>query len=370
MTEIVKLGMANSSVNVLVDAPGDTSGEASYPILWPSYGEYPSCLDDFIYQLMVDDSVRNSSFRRALENLVPGKKVLDIGTGEHLVWALESLDCGADHVLAMEMMDEIFAIALARLKELNLEEKITLLKGSSTEIDTDIKADVCVAEIIGSIAGAEGASVIFGDARRRHLTPGGIIIPDRVVTHIAGVSLAEVMGGRPVAFAQDSISYLRAIFDWNNAPFDVRLRIRNPNATAIVSDSKVVETLEFNGDLKENQEANVELKINHPGYIDGALTWIELWCERNAVPINALDGKTNWASIYFPLFDSAIQVDVGDVLNLTFRTRVSDDGMHPDYELAATLHTAAAGEFYGRYISYHHGSGFRRHPAYRKLFPE
>jgi protein arginine N-methyltransferase 1 len=360
------LETAGTWIRVLAD---DAPAGPADPVLWPSIGEYP-CYDAFLYQALTGDEVRNERFRAALGKSAPGKVVLDIGTGQDLLWARESLRRGARHVLAMEVMEESFRQAAAALRAEGMTDSITLLMGSSTALEIEPRADVCVAEVIGSVAGAEGAATIFADARRRHLVPGGTVIPHRAVTRAAAVSLADVMGGRPAAFAEQSLPYLRTIFDWNGAPFDVRLRIRNPAPGAAVSAHAAVEILEFNGDLKTEQETRVTLTVTRPGRIDGVLAWLELWCDPDGPPLTALSGNTSWASVYFPLFGSEVAVAPGDALDLTFRVQVSDDGVHPDYALDATLRTSQAGEVTGRLSSPHHGRAFRCGPAYRRLFPE
>jgi protein arginine N-methyltransferase 1 len=353
-------------VRVLVD---DSPASPTAPVLWPSIGEYP-CYDAFLYQALTGDEIRNERFRAALEKAAPGKVVLDIGTGQDLLWARESLSCGARHVLAMEIIESSFQRAAATLRTEGLTESITLLKGASTGLEIQPKVDVCVGEVIGSVAGAEGAAVVFADARRRHLAPGGTVIPHRAVTRAAAVCLTAVLDGRPAAFASSALPYLRTIFDWNAAPFDVRLRIRNPVAAAVMSDDVPVEILEFNGELQTEQKTQATLVMTKHGEVDGILGWLELWCEPDRPPLSALGGDTSWASVYFPLFTPAVTVAPGDRLELAFCARVSDDGLHPDYHLTATVHRAEGGDVTSQHNSPHHGPAFRGSPVYRRLFPE
>lgn len=338
-------------------------------MLWPSIGEYP-CYDPFLYQTLTSDAARNQRFRVALQKLARGKVVLDIGTGQDLIWAREAVAAGAGHVLALEVMEESFLRGSENLRSLRLQDDITLLQGGSTSLHLDPKADVCVAEIIGSVAGAEGAAVVLADARRRHLAPGGIVVPHRCVTRAAAVCLRDVLGGNPVSFSQEAIKYLQVIFDWNEAPFDVRMRIKNAAPAAVLSNSEPVEILNFNGDLLEEQERRVSLTMNRPGKVDGILTWLELSCLPDEPPLDTLHMDTSWGSVYFPLFDSEIPVEGGDVLGLTFRTSLGEDRLHPNYRLEATLRTDRTGEHSADLAAPHRGRTFRDRPVYRVLFPE
>lgn len=361
----VELDVPGSTIWVRVDPDAD-QGPGS--VVWPSFGEFP-VYDDSRYDSMTTDVARNERFTAALGTLVNGRVALDIGTGQHLNWARESARLGASHVTAIEVMPDTFEIARSNLREWGLHEKITLLQGSSNALDVDHPVDVCTAEIVGSIAGAEGAASVLLDAKRRHLAPGGVVIPHRAVTQAAAVCFRASLDQHKTAFSPSALPYLREIFKWNGAPFDVRLRIANPARKALISTNEPVEILEFNGDLRTEQEHRVTLWIRERGHIDGVLTWLRLWCTADEHPLDVLDVKTNWASVYFPLFDREIAVDQGDRLELCVRTVVGEDGVHPDYELTAALFTSV-GVFEATQFSAHHGRTFRAHPLHRALFSE
>ncbi|MCC9306034.1 class I SAM-dependent methyltransferase [Kitasatospora sp. RB6PN24] len=353
---------ARVGVRVLVD---DAPLTPAAPVMWPSMGEYP-VYDAGQYRVLTSDENRNARFRAALRHLAGNRTVLDIGTGADVLWARESIAAGARHAIAMEVMDDTCAAASELIAESGLENSITLLKGTSTELTVEPKADVCVAEVIGSVAGAEGAAVVLGDARRRLLNPGGRVVPHRCVTRAAAVSLSAVLGGREPAFGPGAIPLLERIFDWNGAPFDVRLRIRDPDRSAVISTDEPVEVLDFNGDLSSEQEQQVTLTVERPGRVDGVLTWMQMSCLPDEVPLDALRDDTSWASVYFPLFPREVAVEPGDRLQLGFRTTLSDDGLHPDYHLSATLHAGGAA-LSARFSSLHHGDVLHSHPVYRKL---
>ncbi|KXK63659.1 hypothetical protein AWW66_01455 [Micromonospora rosaria] len=365
MTTSVDLVVAGSTVRVLVDpAPVTAPG---VPTLGPSVGEYP-CYDTASYATMTDDEERNQRFRAALARVAAGRVVLDIGTGADLLWARESVRYGARRVIAVEAMAESFRRARTWLAEPGLADRITLLRGVSTDLDIGARADVCVAEIIGSMAGAEGAAAVLTDARRRHLTADATVVPHRCVTLAAPVAFRRLFADAPVAFAADALPYLRSVFAWHGAPFDVRLRVTDPATEALLGDGQVVEVLDLNGDLPLEQRRSVRLTIDRPGTVDGVLCWLRLWCQPDGKPLDALRVASNWASIYFPLFDSEHPVEAGDALDLTVTSTLGEDGVHPDYHLDAVLWTAT-GTRSARHWSPYRGGGFRRHVVHRLLFP-
>jgi len=352
-------------IGVLVDS---APSPASAPTLMPTHGEYP-IYDAALYDAMATDTERNWRFREALDRYAKDCVVLDIGTGADLFWTRESLQCGASRVFAMEVMQESFQAASQALAALRDGHRVTLLHGVSTALAIEPKAELCVAEIIGSLPSAEGAAAVLTDAKLRLLTPDAVIVPDLCLTRAAAVRFADLFGRREPAFSGVSIRYLQRIFDWNGGPFDVRLRIANPAREAIMSDSALVERLEFNGDLRVEQETDVRLTITRSGIVDGVLTWSVVRCLPDQEPLDALQDETNWAFIYLPLFDVGIPVEAGDVLNLTFRTELSEDGVHPDYHLSGELRTAH-GVRRARHLSPYRSRTLHSHPIYQTLFPE
>ncbi|MEO0796209.1 MAG: class I SAM-dependent methyltransferase [Verrucomicrobiota bacterium] len=262
------------------------------PALTPTLGEYP-IYDAPLYDVMAGDAERNWRFRDALEKYAPGRTVIDIGTGAFLFWARESLRLGANRALAIESMSESYQAASKLLSTIEDGQRITLLHGESTSLTIDQEAELCVAEIIGSLPGAEGAAAVLSDAKQRHLTIDAKIISDLCLTQAAAVNFADLFANKEAAFTSDALPKLKQIFDSNGAAFDVRLRVANPNMNAIISDSAVVERLDFNGNLQTEQVANVRLTISRPGMVDGLLTWLQIRCLPDQEPLDALHHKSN-----------------------------------------------------------------------------
>ena len=71
---------------------------------WPSLGAY-EIYDDLLYGLMNAEPVRLAAYRAAFAASVPGKVVLDIGTGSDAVLARLCVEAGARHVYAVEVLE-------------------------------------------------------------------------------------------------------------------------------------------------------------------------------------------------------------------------------------------------------------------------
>jgi protein arginine N-methyltransferase 1 len=339
-------------------------GRGERPDLWPSVGEYP-CYDPFLYRAMTRDHIRNHAFERAVRRLAPGRCVLDIGTGQDLNWALVAADAGARRVIAIEAIPESYRKARARLAAHPAPDRVELLHGLSTELSIDARADVCVAEVIGSIASSEGMISVIADARRRLLAPDAVVVPDRCTTEVGAVCLRDMLPGG-AALSSDSVPYLAEIFELTGGPFDIRLAIANPPPDAVVSTAGTVETLTFNGALRPEESAHARLSMRRDAAVDGLLCWITLAAAGDAV-IDTLRERTSWVPVYLPLFDEPVAVCAGDVLDVHFERLLGDDGIHPDYRVAARLRTAGD-VVTSTVVSRHHGGGLGGARVYREIF--
>ncbi|MEM6583765.1 MAG: 50S ribosomal protein L11 methyltransferase [Pseudomonadota bacterium] len=364
MLQTQSLTGADWQIGVTVNTSEVADGS---PTLTPTLGEYP-IYDATLYEVMANDEERNWRFREALERFAKDRVVIDIGTGAELVWAQEAARIGASQVFAIEAMEASAHAASQRLQKMDYADRISLIHAESTNLNLELRADVCVAEIIGSLAGAEGAAAVLSDAKKRLLKPGAIIIPHQCVSYAAAANLADLLQMKTPAFSPMACPYLKQIFDWAGEPFDVRLRVTNPATDGILSESEIVERLDFNGDLLVEQEHRVALRINKAGTINGILTWLALTCLPGQAPLNALLCESNWASIFLPLFDEAVQVDVGDTLYLHVKTALSKDGIHPDYAVQGELKTAT-GVTHGEHYSPYLGHSLQGNPIHKRLFP-
>ncbi|MFI6296477.1 hypothetical protein ACIBEJ_33140 [Nonomuraea sp. NPDC050790] len=335
------------------------------PGLWPSVGEYPF-YDRILYYVMTHDHLRNAALGHALRAVAPGRRVLDIGTGRDLNWALEAARSGAKHVDAIEAIEESHAMAAKVAAASPYAGVIDVVHGTSFDVRPAERAEVCVAELIGSIASSEGMLAAMADARDRLLTPDGVVVPAACDTLVGAVSARELFPGGP-AFSRRALPYLRKIFDLYGRPFDVRLAVAEPGPEVLLSTAGAVERLRFDGSTPLEESTRVSLTIERDGDVDGLLCWIVLDAGAGARRLDSLRDKTSWMPVYLPVFDSAVRVRRGDGLTVEFERRTSDDGVHPDYHVRASLVTAA-GVSTGALLSGHHEPGLGTKPIYQRLF--
>ncbi|HEU5380545.1 MAG TPA: amino acid adenylation domain-containing protein [Ktedonobacteraceae bacterium] len=332
--------------------------------LWPSIGEY-AVYDELIYASLTGDERRNEKYKAAIARLVPGKTVLDIGTGQDAILAQFCAEAGARKVYAIEILEESYKQAVHRTRSLGLEDTITVIQGNALDVEIPEKVDVCVSELFEAIGGGEGAAVILNNARR-FLKENGVMIPERSITYIAAVRLPVDLRQAP-GFTKVSAHYVEKIFEQVGYPFDLRLCIRDFPPSLIVSTRAIFEELQFSGDVEPEYSREITLTIQQQTQIDGFLLWLNLQTVGDE-GINIMEEAYSWSPVYFPVFSPPINVEKGDIIQATCTCTLSDNQLNPDYAISGRVmrNTQAMQEF--AFESSHHKKRYKATPFYQQLF--
>jgi amino acid adenylation domain-containing protein len=338
---------------------------SAQPELWPSIGEY-ALYDELMYYAMTHDELRNRSYQVAIERLVKGKTVVDIGTGGDAFLACLCAEAGARRVYAIERLDDAFARAQKLVASRGLSDCITLIHGDSMEVELPERVDVCVSELIGMIGSSEGAAPILNHARR-FLKDEGVMIPERCSTRIAAARLPDAMFEEP-AFSELSGRYVDGIFKTVGYPFDVRVCVKNFPPGNVMSDSALFEDLDFSGYVPPEYSRQVTLRITKGGRLDGFLLWLNLYTCGDEL-IDSLHGQYNWVPVFFPVFYPGVAVSEGDVITAECSCVLSDSPLMPDYQIKGTLVQAGGGRVEFEHTSSFCQRSFRAAPFYQRLFP-
>lgn len=139
----------------------------------------------------MQDVVRTSSYRDAVlknKSLFENKLVMDVGCGTSILSMFAS-NAGARKVIAVDQSEIIFhAMDIARKNGIN---NIEFVKGRLENIQLPLaegeNIDIIISEWMGYFLLYENMldSVIF--ARKNHLKPGGIIMPNRCNINLLGL---------------------------------------------------------------------------------------------------------------------------------------------------------------------------------------
>lgn len=130
------------------------------------------------YGRMILDQRRTEPFVQALLRAVKaGDTVLDIGTSTGY-FAFLAVQAGAERVYAVEPDDSI-EVARRCAKSIPGAERIQWIQGFTTDLDLPEQVDVVIGDLHGVVPFYTANIVSMIDARKRHLKPGGQIIPSR-----------------------------------------------------------------------------------------------------------------------------------------------------------------------------------------------
>ena len=304
---------------------------SAQPEIWPSVGEY-FLYDSLLYYAMTNDERRNACYRAAIARIVPGKSVVDIGTGADALLARFAIEAGARKVYAIEMLPESFDRAAKLLAQKGLESRIHLIYGDATRVELPEKVDVCVSELLGMIASSEGAAVILNRARR-FLKPGGTMIPLECSTQIAAVSMPDALAEAPRFSGVLFRAVRRADFQ-PGRPFDVRICVDRFPKSHLLSGPAVFESMNFELPVPERFETEIHLTIQRAGRLDGFLLWLTV----DTAPgehLDALSDRTHWLPVFFPAFSPGVEVEAGDEIRVLCSGSLEVGSITPDYRILA-----------------------------------
>jgi type I protein arginine methyltransferase len=136
------------------------------------------------YGSMIRDKQRMAAFTAALQQAIrPGSVVLDIGAATG-IFSFLACQFGAARVYAVEP-DRSIEVARDCAKSVAGAERITWIQDLSTEIQLPEQVDVVVGDLHGVLPFFKGNLNSLSDARKRHLKPGGQMIPCRDLLYAA-----------------------------------------------------------------------------------------------------------------------------------------------------------------------------------------
>ena len=195
--------------------------------------------DEGAYAAMRDDEGRTPLFEKAIKSRLYGQEgkltVLEIGTGPFALLALIAARAGARKVYAIEAQPEAARRARQVVREAGFENIIEVLDGFSTAVSLPEKADLVVAEIVGSIASEEGIYATIRDAQSRLVKRPDLAsswIPSRVQTLAAPATYALHYALGPPSF------------DWGKLKEPVRLNCRDETLQTL-AEPLVLEDISF-----------------------------------------------------------------------------------------------------------------------------
>jgi len=265
-----------------------------------------------MHQAMLGDRPRIAAYDKALAAVVrPGAVVADVGAGTLALTAL-ALRHGAEHVYAIEADPELVAVASHLIAANGWADRVTLVAGDARLARLPGKVDVVVAELMGNLGPEEDMARVVRAVARRHLRPGGVVIPERMVTRLAPAEL----DGEGWGIWQDGFLDMR---------LDVVQQLVEPAAhlhfftrEPILLGAAQALTDTATGDLAIKPERVLTLPLTRPGRLHAILGYFEATLAPGIRLTNLPSYPgCNWAVWVWPLRHT--QVAAGDVVRVRVR---------------------------------------------------
>lgn len=270
-----------------------------------------------MHQAMLGDRSRLDGYDKALSQVIkPGSVVADVGAGTLALTAL-ALRHGAGLVYAIEADPELVAVAERIIEASGWAGRVSLIHGDARFVSLPGKVDVIVAELMGNLGPEEDMSRILHAFRRRHLRPGGVVVPDRLVSYLAAAQFDDEGWG----IWRDGYLDMRLDAVRQHVEPGAQLHFFTRHPAVLGPPAVLADSAAGNGTVRPGRP--LLLPIDRPGTLHAVLGYFEA----TLVPGVGLSNfpsypGCNWAVWVWPVRHTAVAA--GDELQL--RVRVPDGG--------------------------------------------
>jgi protein arginine N-methyltransferase 7 len=268
---------------------------------------------------MMNDDKRNRAYDDAIRRLVPGRGVLDIGTGAGLL-AMMAARAGAQWVTTCESNRVVADVARDILVANDLAPSINLVGKHSTAlvlgVDLPRRADLLVCEIFGSTLINEELLPTLEHARANLLQPDAIVVPRRasmIGCLVGGAALGAYF------FADKAVGFSVARFN-EFAPPNLGMRLGQIAHEVLSADFTI-----FDFDLGQAkftpEQRRIDVVATRHGRCFGIAQWIRLDLAEGIIYENRPSAGAeadSWAHMVHR-FDAPIDLRPGDRLEVLAR---------------------------------------------------
>lgn len=264
---------------------------------------------------MIADEVRTGAYAAAIAATVrPGSVVLDLGAGTGIM-SLLACRAGARKVYAVETSDALgLAEDIARAN--GLSDRIEFIQARSTDITLAERADVIVSDLRGVLPLLQHHIPSIVDARRRHLAPGGVLVPQRDVLHMAIVEAPSEYERLTTPWRTDRLGFdlsaarVMVLNTWERAFLAAEQMLSAPARWA---------TLDYTTIEVPNVAGTVSLTAARAGVAHALAVWFDAELAEGIGYSNAPgQPETVYGAGFFPLA-APVEVQPGDQLRVTLR---------------------------------------------------
>ncbi len=279
---------------------------------------------------MLHDDRRTDDYIAALRDAVrPNDIVLDIGTGSGVL-AIAAARAGARHVYAVEASD-IADVAERVFAANRMQDRVTLIRGWSRDIELPEPADLLVAEVIGNEPFEEEILETTLDARRRLLKTHARLIP-HTLDLVARPLLLPDAEARQRAIGPRAVERWRQLYEIDFQPLlDAAFPgpVNNPTETEVlarwppVGPAVTLATVELGRYERATVDASAELTVAPSAQFNAIAVTFE--AHLHGTVVHTLDPwrwpSSSWATSVWVLPDT-LKIAPGDSLRVRYTRRV------------------------------------------------
>jgi precorrin-6B methylase 2 len=279
---------------------------------------------------MLHDERRTTDYIAALREAVrPDDIVVDIGTGSGVL-AIAAARAGARHVYAVEASD-IADVAERVFARNGVQERVTLIRGWSRNVELPEPADLLVAELIGNEPFEEEILETTLDVRRRLLKPDARLIPHTLELVARPLQIPDAEA-RQRAIGRHAIERWRQLYGIEFEPLlDAALPapLNNPTDAEVlarwtpVGPPVVLATVDLGSFERPTVDASAELRVAPAASVNAIA--VTFRAQLHGSIVHALDpwrwASSSWATSVWVLPD-AVRVGPRDTLRVRYSRRV------------------------------------------------
>lgn len=226
------------------------------------------------YGQMIEDATRLAPWREALRrHVTPDSVFLDLGCGTGVMSFL-AVQLGARKVYAIEP-DASIEIAKRCAENIPGAERITWIRGLSTEIDLPEPADIIAGDLHGSVPFYTHNIASLADARRRHLRPGGVLLPSRDTLYAAPASAPLELEAIETPWRNNALNLdLTAALPWLVNRW-WRARSQPAEAEQLLAEPQSWGCVDYRNDECKGLDRTLAWTLARAGRIDGLYVWFD-----------------------------------------------------------------------------------------------
>ena len=289
---------------------------------------------------MLNDYRRTASFQAALfETVTPDDVVVDVGTGTGVLAATAAL-AGARHVYAIERTSNMPKLAKRFFEANGVADRITIIEGSSTEIELPEKADIMISEIVGNDPLAENIIPTTNDAVQRLLKPNARLIPGRLKIFALPVTVPGELLNKQL-FTPELVRKWKSQYALDFSTYAQTCSRQNYHTlinTFIARDwprlagPVMVADIDLHDEPTEFLETHNVFEVAHSGTLNGILIFFEIQLSKTmefTIHPDEATPENNWASkLWIP--GTALQFKEGQKAKMIYRYNEKDKS---DFEI-------------------------------------